>query len=430
MAPDEPPRRPDEPETVQFGASGGAGSHRLWLLVAVGVVVAGVIAVFVIRRGTEPPAQPAAVDATTTPPSPSAASRTTASATASATPRPTSHSTATSTGSSFVRTWRLPKTTPPHRVSVSHLNTAWLDASSDWQVFLRTTKDLLRIDVADGTVVRTAVPTLQSGGPVSFVVRRGAVLIHPNDNVPAYVVPDGQPPHRAPHSVGEGGWVYAGPKPNQVWVQGAEGYDTWQLKRLDGRPVGPTVTIPRQFEAFARPDGAGHLLVAGPGGVYVATRQGFHRVTTGEVIASGPATLLTLECDAQAHCGLVVVDRRSGDRHPVPGPWPPARVRSGVTSPDGSTAALGVYPGGDVAPTLRLLDLATGQSTDVAVHLSQFGSAADRSMAWSPDSEWLFVVAAGGNLKAVNAATGQVRAVPVAHLHVEAVAVRPARDHP
>jgi hypothetical protein len=65
----------------------------------------------------------------------------------------------------------------------------------------------------------------------------------------------------------------------------------------------------------------------------------------------------------------------------------------GVIAPDGSVAAVIRIVAGRV--TLHLINLASGADRQVTVSLDE-GSAGDQTLAWSPDSRWLFIIAAHG----------------------------------
>jgi hypothetical protein len=183
---------------------------------------------------------------------------------------------------------------------------------------------------------------------------------------------------------------------------------------------------------------------AGRGGVLVITGNlavydagpGWNRLVPGTPIAIGPASWLVLACNAQyEHCRNEVFDTANGSHRVLPGlvtdqpyyfSWPP----TGVISPDGSTAAIAASgPGGK--PTVHLVNLRTGATRDLGVSLGGHGSgialASDfsaHSMAWSPDSRWLFVAASGGKLVAIDASTGRAASLGIAVGPVDQVAVR------
>ena len=74
--------------------------------------------------------------------------------------------------------------------------------------------------------------------------------------------------------------------------------------------------------------------------------------------------------------------------------------------------------------TLHLLSLATGTDQQIAVRLGQTAGGAG-TLAWSPDSRWLFVVTAHGRLAAVNAHTLQAEGLGVRLPWLSQIATRP-----
>ena len=73
--------------------------------------------------------------------------------------------------------------------------------------------------------------------------------------------------------------------------------------------------------------------------------------------------------------------------------------------------------------TLHLLNLVSGADQQISVSLDQ-ESAADQTLAWSPDSRWLFIVTAQGKLAAVDARTGHVEGLGVSLPPLGLIAVR------
>jgi hypothetical protein len=106
-----------------------------------------------------------------------------------------------------------------------------------------------------------------------------------------------------------------------------------------------------------------------------------------------------------------------------------------VIAPDGATAAVvgRVVAGQAKGPTnaVRLIDLRTGVAKDLGVRIGGHDSLPagtsiwPESMAWSPDSRWLFVAGAGGRLLAIDARSGQIESLGITLPRVEQVAVRP-----
>jgi hypothetical protein len=96
--------------------------------------------------------------------------------------------------STFSEVAPAPKTSDP--VTVTQLGQSILGATGGWTLFGRGPGVLVRIVPATGQIDSTVVPSLQSGGPVSFVPAAGEAIIRSIDFVPGYVVPDGQPAGR------------------------------------------------------------------------------------------------------------------------------------------------------------------------------------------------------------------------------------------
>jgi hypothetical protein len=199
------------------------------------------------------------------------------------------------------------------------------------------------------------------------------------------------------------------PDPNQVWLGPEDGGPAvMTLTDLDGSRVLATVPLPPGAMAVdAAEDGGGYPMFRGVGGSYVARPGGVQRITTGLVVATGTSGWLALECDAPGRCTTVDIDRATGGRRVVPvaidrdGP-------TGVLSPDGTSVAL-VVGRQDGATRLRLVDLVAGSDHEVDVHPAR---GAGRTVVWSPDGRWLFVVDDTGYLRAVDSQTGEVNEFP------------------
>jgi hypothetical protein len=131
---------------------------------------------------------------------------------------------------------------------------------------------------------------------------------------------------------------------------------------------------------------------------------------------------LTTKCDANHHCHGVVIDRRSGDHHNVDlalsnvFPWLAA------TSPDGQYLAV-VYAAAQHPLALHVLDLQRGHDRLTTVGVDQ--TLQEGSLAWSPDSDYLFVAGVKGRLWVIKPATGAVSEFPVRLPPVRLLAARP-----
>jgi hypothetical protein len=324
----------------------------------------------------------------------------------------------------------------PHRaglpVTVSEVGHRLLGVTAGWQLLAYGPGGMIRIQFAGGRITRTAVPPLQSTGSFSFVVGPSQAIIRPLDFVPGYLVPDGHPARRLRGALGRGTpAVVPGPQPGQVWVQAGYQATSMSLVWLDGRMTGVSMRLPSSSgPRLAIPDGRGYALVyyVGAGAeaddVYDVRTSGYHRIA-GSIAAVGPTRWLTVDCNHQ-RCSNVVVDPASGKQRRLPGQpaQAPGIIAPGVIAPDGSAAAVIGLSGRQV--TLHLIDLASGTSLRIPVTLDQ-GSMDRQTLAWSPDSRWLFVVTAHGRLAAVSARTHRVEGLGVALPPVSQIAIRSSR---
>jgi hypothetical protein len=295
-------------------------------------------------------------------------------------------------------------TPAPTAPVVTEVHRPLLGIEAGWQLYGRGQGAVVRIELARGRVTTTAVPALQSSGPVSFLVGPDRAVVRPIDGVPGYVVPDGGPAAEATNDFGRDGPMVPGPDPQSVWVTDEEG-GRMLLVRFDGRRTGVTLAVPRDAHGFADPDGAGYPLMAANGGVYSLRPDGVRRITTGELLAVGAKHWLARECDERLRCGTVLIEQRTAARRAVRLEPAGADLGRGLISPDGTRAAIwGTGPDG--TPRVHLIDLRSGRN--VPVDLSVDPGPLPQRMVWSPDNRWLFLVA-GGKLHAVEVAT--VRAV-------------------
>jgi hypothetical protein len=127
-------------------------------------------------------------------------------------------------------------------------------------------------------------------------------------------------------------------------------------------------------------------------------------------------------------CHNVVIDVTTGTQRTLPGTalpildWPyPAQP--GVVSPDGAYAAVTVT-GGAPGVALALVDLHTGTASTLPITMGYFASS--QTLAWSPDSKWLFVITATGGLAAVSPADRSVRSLGVRLPDLRQIAMRTA----
>ncbi len=286
-----------------------------------------------------------------------------------------------------------------------------------------------------GRVTWTYVPTLETASPaVAFVIGAHEAVIRSADFVPGYVVPDGGQARLLTGPLAGSGPLLPGPPGTQTaWVTaGPPTSPRLSLVTLSGRWPGPRIRFPPggpQLPANAVSDGRGDALVTTASSTDYDTGPGWDRAVPGTIIAVGPASWLTVTCGAlYRHCRYQVIDTADGARRLLPGAvvddlydfgWPPA----GVIAPDGSTAAL-PETGLGGATTVHLISLRTGITKDLSVRIGAGDSAYQESMAWSPDSRWLFVATASGKLVAVNALSDQVQPLAVTLPPVDQVAIR------
>jgi hypothetical protein len=336
---------------------------------------------------------------------------------------------------------KTPARPPPLQVTtVGH---PLLGVTAGWELFAHGPDDLLRIELAQGRIIRTYVPALETASPdVAFAIGPHEAVIRPSDLVPGYIIPDGGQAQPLTGLLADGGPLVPGPAGSQAaWVtSGPPTSPALSLVTLTGHRSGPSIHFQPggpELPSTAVSDGRGDVLVTdGHFDVY-DTGPGWARPVPGTVVAVGPTTWLVNVCDGlYRHCRYEVVDITTGSLRALPGPagagapyyfsWPP----TGVISPDGSTAAVAENGHGGRL-TVHLIDLSTGVTTDLGVPVSApggylaTGDTNEQSMAWSPDGRWLFVAASGGQLVAVNQRTGRAESLGVSLPAVDQVAIRP-----
>lgn len=313
---------------------------------------------------------------------------------------------------------RPPRSGP---VSVNVLGPPLLGETSDWELLALTGAwepgapggALIRIHFATGRITSTAVPPLDSDGPVSILPVGDEVIIRPLDFVPGYAVPDGGAARPLPAGLDHGGLVFPGPGPGQVW-NGTYG-DTGFVLRLvsaTGAAARQEIRLPGG-DGLSVPDGQGYLLVQAGNAVDDARPGRLRKVATGTLVAAGSSAWLVSSCPGAARCVNTVIDPATGARRVLPGDanlfrgplpdWPPGQV-----APDGRLAALLLYGHGPNA-TVRLVDLRTGAVRDTPIgRLSP-----NATLVWSPDCRWLFTITARGAIEAVDVRSGQIRGLGV-----------------
>lgn len=287
-------------------------------------------------------------------------------------------------------------------------------------VFAIADAAVVRVELATGRMTRTSPP---AGGLHDLLPVRGGVLVSGSSGQTA-LVPDGAEAREAAAALNASGVLLPSRDLDHVWVVEAVGDRLrMALVTVDGRRTGTTATLPKLTAGPPAPDGAGLMVVRGLGGIYAAGPQGISRITTGSLLAAGPAGWLVADCDDHAECGAAFVDRR-GRRRPLAGVLQPDLAFGtaaygdpavGAISPDGRSAAV-FSDAPDGSRPLLVLDL--GRGTRVTTDLALTPETPSRSLAWSPDGRHVFAVDRAGRLAAVDPRTGGVR--PLLPARVEA----------
>lgn len=297
-------------------------------------------------------------------------------------------------------------------VAVTNLGHRLLDVPADWELFARGPGSVVRIELARGRVTRTTVPEVGDGAGLSFVVGRDRVIALSMDQGGGYQVPDGYASGELPAAFPTRGPALPGPDSDHLWLPTGSGANSaMSLFRFDGRRAGKSIRVPEGV-GTAQSDAAGYVRFFGTGGVYDARPDGVKRITTGALLASGPTTWLTEECDAQFRCATTVIDRVSGTRHTMTasdGSYAFGGFVDGVVAPDGSVAALVRDDGREGRLTVQMLDLVNGGLRDTNVLLNPDTAFNGGGMfAWTPDSRWLFIAAQAGRLLVLDRSTLRV----------------------
>jgi hypothetical protein len=309
---------------------------------------------------------------------------------------------------------------PPPQVVVTELGRPLLGGPR-WDLFGLGFSSVVRIELATGRVTETPLGPL-GNADLSLVPVHGGVLVHPADYRAGYTVADGRPATLMPSALNGPGPLLPGPDLDHIWVQvGNDEAARMVLATLDGRLTRTSVAVPSYPTFEPVPDGAGYPLFGAVGGFYRGAPAGLQHVTEGMVVAGGPAGWLAVECDDHDRCSAVLIER-GGRRREVPGVADP-RVPAGVLAPDGRTAAVYVT-GAPATLTLTLLDLVSGRRRSVGMTVGEGQGVS--SLAWSPDSHWLFAVDATARVLVVDAGTSRARILVGDLPNVRQIALRAA----
>jgi hypothetical protein len=285
-----------------------------------------------------------------------------------------------------------------------------LGVTAGWQLVAYGPSGVIRLDLAAGRLTRTRVPPLASTGPAYLVTGQGEVIIRPLDGVPGYLVTRSRPARELTGLLGGSGAAIAGPRSGQAWLEPGSQPAQMILVWLDGRRAGPVMRLPARGPWLPVSDGRGYALVTvyrnPTRGTVYDVRPGRISLVGESVAAVGPTGWLLVECRGGS-CWNELISPRQHRR--LPGPVPPQTgVPPGVIAPDGSAAAVLGDARGQV--TLTLISLASGARRPVRIQLGP-SALEGQTLAWSPDSRWLFVVGRYGRLDVVSARTG--RAIPL-----------------
>lgn len=307
---------------------------------------------------------------------------------------------------------------PPGPVTVSDAGRPILGIRGGYELFGLDGSGVVGVQFARGRIVRTRLPPLQGDGIVSVVAARGEVLVRPLDSVPGYAVPDGKPARPLTGALAQGGILLPGPTSRQQWLAADYLALVGPAGKAEPAHLGPAVpAAPVQNVA---PDGRGGLVLITTSGEVYDAGPGVLRPLNALLLAVGSRNWLGVIC-AEGSCRVAVISAATGASRALPGtavptaswllntlpggPWP-WQPLPGLTAPDGSTAALIVPGQAGGRASLELISLSSGAAVRVPVQVGHGSSS--QSMAWSPDSRWLFVITASGQLAAVNPGTGQV----------------------
>ncbi len=298
---------------------------------------------------------------------------------------------------------------------------ALLSVPAGWQLFGQGASGVVRVQLAQGVVTTTAVPTHDNAsGAQSFVVGPTSALVRPYNGLEGYLVPDGQPAQAAGTGPLDVGGAIPGPDSTHFWTISSAGTQA-TLVDFAGHNAGLVMPVPADAEVVS--DGSGYLMFSATSGEYDLRPSGVSRITTGQVLAAGPTGWLISECDAQYRCATYDVAQRTGVRRAITGVRADAIYGgSGVVSPDGDTAAV-LETGTGGPPSMHLIDLVSGRDRDTNLGLDETDVSVFPTAVWSPDSRWLFVAAQPQRLVAYDVSTGQVSDLGV-DAHISQVALR------
>lgn len=310
-------------------------------------------------------------------------------------------------------------------VSVTEVEGPLLGVTAGWEVIAHGPGTVSRIELAEGRITTTEIPTLRSTGPVTLLSGPDWVVVRPLDSVPGYFVPDGEPARELHGWLGGGGYVFPGPKPNQVWVEDHseetdESTSMLWLLSVAGERVGSMAVPATGWQVTS--DHNGYVLAPMTGGTYVVRPEGVRRITTGKVDGVSPGHFLVTECDQQALCSRILIDRATGHRR---------IIHDDLVSPVLDERREAIAPDGSIAVEVRehdlwVTDLSDGSARPHDVLIRPGAEFPDPGVVFSPDSEWLFGVDHRGEIVAIDTDTFQTHELGVELPKASSLTIRAA----
>ena len=319
----------------------------------------------------------------------------------------------------------------PPPVTVTDVGHPILGVHAAWQLYGFDRRAVVAVQFARGRIVRTTIPVLEGDGVVSMVAASGEALVRPLDDVPGYIVPDGEPARPLTGVLAHGGTLLPGPTPAEQWLdENAGGIVLVGHGKAERAQRAERALLSPHSQTITSDGAGGLLLVDESGVVYDVTRGLLRSVGNDLMLAVGPRNWLALNCGANSGpCHQVVISAATGAQRVLPGPaisanpWP-WQALPGTVSPDGAVAAVVVHGQAQNQARLELVSMRSGAGVQVPVRVTP--SSTSQSLAWSPDSRWLFVVTANGTLAVVDGRTGKPQHLSLGVSGLEQIVIRPA----
>lgn len=299
---------------------------------------------------------------------------------------------------------------------------ASLDVSSGWELVASGPHAITRVRLADGRMTRTPLPepSPDAGQPTMVAGSGETLLTHEYDDN-GYLVPNGKPARKLPAKLADSDALFPAPDGN-VWAFSASSYRITQ-RHADGTAAGKTISL-GQSKRPVGTDGRGNLVIEeDDGSSYLTRSDGLKRITTGELVATGPTRFLTRECDAHGACAYIRTDREDDSRKTLRKEIDEDAAPTGTIAPDGETTAV---PDPRV-PGVGLIDLSSGKVDKIELDPNE-NDLPTGEMSWSPDSRWLFTASGSGGVSAIDTKTQKVHRLDVGLSDVERLTVREAQS--